>query len=125
MKKKAITAIFLLCLSLSFAQLLQEKNNFTRQDSLRGSITPEREWWDLIYYHLDIEVKPDEKFISGKNTVQQKVLKPHNRIQIDLQSPLQIEKVIQNGKELSFTSEMNAHFINLVDQQEVVIQCIV
>ena len=119
MKKIAITAIFLLCLSVSFAQLLQEKNNFTRQDSLRGSITPEREWWDLTYYHLDIEVKPDEKFISGKNTVQYKVLKPHNRIQIDLQPPLQIEKVIQNGKELSFTSEVNAHFINLVDQQEV------
>ncbi|MCA0153446.1 M1 family metallopeptidase [Winogradskyella vincentii] len=119
MKKIAITAIFLLCLSVSFAQLLQEKNNFTRQDSLRGSITPEREWWDLTYYHLDIEVKPDQKFISGKNTVQYKVLKPHNRIQIDLQPPLQIEKVIQNGKELSFTSEVNAHFINLVDQQEV------
>lgn len=79
MKKKAITAIFLLCLSLSFAQLLQEKNNFTRQDSLRGSITPEREWWDLTYYHLDIEVKPDEKFISGKNTVQYKVLKPDRK----------------------------------------------
>ena len=119
MKKIAITAIFLLCLSVSFAQLLQEKNNFTRQDSLRGSITPEREWWDLTYYHLDIEVKPDEKFISGKNTVQYKVLKPHNRIQIDLQPPLEIEKVVQNGKELSFTSEVNAHFINLVDQQEV------
>ncbi len=58
------------------AQLLQDKNNFTQQDTLRGSITPEREWWDLTYYHLDIEVKPEDKFISGKNTIQYKVLKP-------------------------------------------------
>jgi hypothetical protein len=31
---------------------------YTRQDTLRGSITPERAWWDLTYYHLDIEVNP-------------------------------------------------------------------
>ena len=52
--------------------LLSDKSNFTRQDTLRGSITPEREWWDLTYYHLDIKVDPDNKFISGKkhNSVQ-------------------------------------------------------
>ena len=86
--------------SISAAQLLQEKTEFTRQDTLRGSITAEREWWDLTYYHLDIEVKPDEKFISGKNTIQYKVLKPHQVMQIDLQAPMEITKVLQNGKEL-------------------------
>ena len=61
--------------SLGMAQgMLNKKNNFTRQDTLRGSITPEREWWDLTYYHLDIEVKPDEKFISGKNTIAPQIL---------------------------------------------------
>ena len=39
--------------------------NFTRQDTLRGSITPERAWWDLTYYHLDISVDPENKFIKG------------------------------------------------------------
>jgi hypothetical protein len=34
--------------------IAQEK--FTRADTLRGSITPERGWWDLNYYHLDVEV---------------------------------------------------------------------
>ena len=27
---------------------------FTHQDTLRGSITKERAWWDLKYYHLDV-----------------------------------------------------------------------
>ncbi len=99
--------------------LLQEKHDFTRQDTLRGSITPEREWWDLTYYHLDIKVDPDNKYISGKNTVQYKVLKPHNLLQIDLQSPLQITKVTQNGKNLEVKHDGNAHFVTLKDTQVV------
>ncbi|ALJ05036.1 peptidase M1 [Pseudalgibacter alginicilyticus] len=101
------------------AQLLSDKEHFTRQDTLRGSITPEREWWDLTYYHLDVKVNPDEKFISGKNTIQYKVLKNNSVMQIDLQSPMTITKVIQNGKELSVTHEGNAHFINLEENQNI------
>ena len=97
--------------------LLEDKNTFTRQDTLRGTITPERVWWDLTYYHLDIKVDPDNKYISGKNTIQYKILKPHNLLQIDLQSPLQITKVIQNGKELNVKHDGNAHFITLKDNQ--------
>ena len=119
MRKIILTISIALFTTISFAQLLQDKTKFTRQDTLRGSITPEREWWDLTYYHLDIEVKPDEKFISGKNTIQYKVLKSHQVLQIDLQPPMQIEKVVQNGNELEFTSEVNAHFINLDETQNV------
>lgn len=100
------------------AQLLTEKHQFTRQDTLRGSITPEREWWDLTYYHLDVSVNPDNKFIKGKTQVHYKVLKPYQTLQIDLQEPLTITKAIQNGKELSIKHEGNAHFITLVDSQE-------
>ncbi|QXP79538.1 MULTISPECIES: M1 family metallopeptidase [Winogradskyella] len=99
--------------------LLTEKNNFTHQDTLRGSITPEREWWDLTYYHLDVEVKPDAKFISGKNTIQYKVLKPHQVMQIDLQPPLRITKVLQDGEELQIRHDGNAHFVTLINQQKI------
>ncbi|WP_299000742.1 M1 family metallopeptidase [uncultured Tenacibaculum sp.] len=98
--------------------LFSKSETFTRQDSLRGSITPERSWWDLTYYHLNVTVNPDKKFIEGKNTVQYKVLKPHQVLQIDLQSPLKITKVIQNNKELKVVSEGNAHFIQLQDSQK-------
>lgn len=93
--------------------------NFTEQDTLRGSITGERAWWDLNYYHLDIEVKPDEKYISGSNTIRYKVLNCEQILQVDLQPPLKIEKVMQDGRELDFSSKTNAHFVKLEKPQEV------
>jgi len=92
---------------------------FTEQDTLRGSITPEREWWNLNYYHLNIEVKPDEKFISGSNTIRYEVLKEQKVLQVDLQAPLKIEKVLQDGQELKVKSNGNAHFIHLKKKQNV------
>ncbi|MGB5821745.1 MAG: M1 family metallopeptidase [Saonia sp.] len=112
MKNSIVLVILMAISNFAFSQ------NFTEQDSLRGSITPERAWWDLNYYHLDIEVKPDEKFISGQNTIRYRVLKAHQVLQIDLQSPLHIEKVTQDGKELEFSSKGNAHFIALTKPQK-------
>jgi aminopeptidase N len=101
------------------AQLLSKKNNFTKHDTLRGSITPERAWWDLTYYHLDIKVDPDNRYISGKNTIQYKVLENNSVIQIDLQTPLKITKVIQNGETLQVQDVGNAHFIKLIQKQDI------
>ena len=98
--------------------LMEDKLLPTRQDSLRGSITPEREWWDLTYYHLDIKVEPDKKFISGSNTVGYKVLKSNKTMQIDLQEPMEITSVISNGKPLKFNREGNAYFIELKAKQK-------
>lgn len=95
------------------------KENFTRQDTLRGSITPERAWWDLTYYDLDISVNPETKSISGKNTIQYKALKENNIIQIDLQPPMKITSVTQNGKSLEVEHDINAHFITLLDKQNI------
>ncbi|WP_055437596.1 M1 family metallopeptidase [Lacinutrix algicola] len=106
-------------ISIQAQGLLQEKNNFTHQDTLRGSITPEREWWDLTYYHLDIKVNPDNKTISGTNTIQYTVLKPNQVLQIDLQEPLELTKVTQNGKALEIKHDGNAHFVTLKDQQNI------
>lgn len=116
--------LLILFLSLGFfssnAQgLLAEKNNFTKQDTLRGSITPERIWWDLTYYHLEVKVNPDKKFISGKNTIKYKVLSVYNTMQIDLQAPLNITKVTQDEKELEVIHEGNAHFVKLRKKQIV------
>ncbi|MDN3666567.1 M1 family metallopeptidase [Algibacter miyuki] len=120
---KTLFVILALALSACFnanAQgLLSKKTSFTHQDTLRGSITPEREWWDLTYYHLDIKVDPENKFISGKNTIQYKVLKADSVMQIDLQSPLKITKVIQDNIELDIRHDGNAHFIKLQENQDL------
>lgn len=100
--------------------LLGDKaEKFTRQDTLRGSITPERVWWDVKYYHLDIKVNPADSTISGSNTIRYKVLKSYNRMQIDLQKPMEISKVTQDGKELKYQREGNAFFIQLDAHQNV------
>lgn len=90
---------------------------FTRQDSLRGSITKERAWWDVKKYHLDIKVNPVEQTIKGSNTIQYQVVQEYNRMQIDLQNPMEIYKVIQDGKELKYTRDGNVFIVELVAPQ--------
>ena len=115
MQKGLFTVLILFC---SFT-MAQSNLGFTQDEFLRGSITAEREWWDLTFYHLDIEVQPDEKFIQGKNTIRYKVLTPKEILQIDLQPPLKIEKIVQNGKELSYRKEgENAYMVLLVEEQK-------
>jgi len=90
---------------------------YTQMDSLRGSITPERAWWDLTYYHLKMDVNISEKFLSGTNLVRYKVLKEHQLLQIDLQQPMKLTKVVQNGVSLQFKKVGYAHFIYLKQKQ--------
>lgn len=123
MKSSFFKPVFLflfLCLILSFSGFSSygQVPVFSKQDSIRGAITPERAWWDLTYYHLDIEVKPDEQSIKGTNTIRYKVLEPHQRMQIDLQPPMKITKVSQEGKNLKFSRSGNAYFIQLANKQK-------
>jgi aminopeptidase N len=90
---------------------------FTRQDTLRGSITNERKWWDLKYYHLDISVHPEDSTIQGKNTIGYSVLDPYQVMQIDLQPPLILYKAMQEGESLEIVHDGNAHFILLLELQ--------
>ena len=111
------TSIFtLLLLCISHVIVAQ---TFTQQDSLRGSITPEREWWDLNHYHLSLEVIIKDKYIEGNNVISYEVLSPNQVMQIDLQAPLEITKVTQNGKNLNVESNGSAHFIHLEETQKV------
>ncbi len=99
--------------------LYSQEPLFNAQDTLRGSITPERAWWDLNYYDLDIEVNPAEKSIWGSNTIRYKVLSENQVIQIDLQSPLVITKISQDGNDLIFNSIGNAHWVTLLKPQKI------
>ncbi|SMG08406.1 Peptidase family M1 [Marivirga sericea] len=108
----------LLILSLTlFTGVLFAQKEFSRADSLKGGLTQERIWWDLSYYHLQTKVDPDKKFISGSNTILYKVLEPYQIMQLDLQKPMQIDSVVQNGAQLAFKTEFNAHFIQLKEAQ--------
>jgi aminopeptidase N len=113
---KGVKGIFFLTILFLFNTVTAQK--FTRADTLIGSITPERVWWDVTHYDLKVKVNPSEKTIEGSNTISYKVLKPNDVMQIDLQAPMKIDKILQDGKEITYTSEGNAHFLKLQKKQK-------
>ena len=112
-KRSFILFIFILVILSGFSQTPQ----FTHQDTLRGSITLERAWWDLTYYHLEISVYPDDSMLIGRNTIQYRVLQPYQLMQIDMQPPMVITRAEQNGEVLVFHRDGNAYYIQLKDSQ--------
>ena len=91
---------------------------FIRQDSLRGSITPERAWWDLSYYHLSVNVNPTDSSFTGSNLIGYQVIETSNLMQIDLQPPMQIISISQDGVKQKFTKDGNAWFVQLNGAQK-------
>ncbi len=97
--------------------LAQEtKQKFTRADRLRGSITPEREWWDLKHYDLAIAVDPETRTLKGSNQITFSVLKLGQKMQIDLQEPLKITSVAQGETELKFKRDGNVYYIEFENE---------
>ncbi len=84
----------------------------TRFDILRGAYGPYRANNDLLYYHLDIRVDPEQKFISGKNTIRFKMLKDGTRIQIDLKESLAVDKILLGKTPLKYTRDTGAVFVD-------------
>ncbi len=70
----------------------------THADILRGEYGRYRANNDLLFYHLDIRIDPEKKFVSGKNTIRFKMLKDDNRIQLDLYDNLKVDKIVFTGE---------------------------
>ena len=100
--------LLVICSQRLTGQEADKKNGFTHTDTLRGTIGPERAWWDVLRY--EIAVKPDyvNKSISGDCQIKFRVLPGADLIknlqnnggksllmQIDLQPPLEIDSIIQ------------------------------
>ena len=60
----------------------------------------------------------DSSTIHGSNTISYEVLTEHQVLQVDLQPPLQITGVTQNGEKLLVRSDGNAHFVHLRKPQK-------
>jgi aminopeptidase N len=115
-------------LLLSFFSNAQQRSKmFMHADTLRGSITPERAWWDVLCY--DITVKPDyiNKTTEGKNLITYKVLNDHHpdMMQIDLQDTLRIDSIILEHKKLDFTKDGNVWHVKMPVQKKSSIHAII
>jgi len=111
--KKILYALSMAVLPLTGAAQLLVKDQplFTKADSLRGTLTPLRTCYDIKYYHLDVKVDIDNKFISGSNLFKFEATQDFNKLQFELFANLKIEKIDYHGKEIPFTREFNSVFV--------------
>ena len=119
-KNLLIVTVYLTFSAIACAQPNRNRV-YTLADSLRGSITPERAWWDIIRY--DISVKPDYagKTISGSNAITYKVKQDnvHTRMQIDMREPLVIDKVLLNNTTpVSYKKEGTVWYLQMPAQKK-------
>lgn len=120
---KPIKVLLLLIPALALTLVVQaqeQQPEFTHADTLRGSITPQRAWWDVTFYDLYTSIHPSDSTISGRNRIDYRVTEPRDgrTMQIDLVRPLQIDRVEQDGEELDYRREGNAYFVDITDLQQ-------
>jgi aminopeptidase N len=95
------------------ADVTAEELDATRQSTLRGAVTPEREWWNLLHYKLEVEVQPETKSLVGTNHITLQAITAGSKLQIDLQPPLRITEVLQGDQALEFSREGNVTWVCL------------
>lgn len=113
--KKIVFFILIFNLNAN-AQILSHKKDFTRQDSLRGTDNEFRNWWNVLRYDIEVEPDFDKKFIKGKNSILFEITNASAKkiMQVDLQEPMQIDKIILNGDNFTgFKREGNVYFLYL------------
>ena len=97
---------------LAAAGLLFGQTAPKRSDILRGEYGPYRANNDLLYYHLDVRVDPEKKFISGKTTIRFKMLQDGLRIQLDLHDALNVDKILLGTTPLKYERDSGAVFVD-------------
>lgn len=111
--------------SLNAQIFWDEGEKFTKIDSLRGSITPERAWWDLNHYTLNVQVFPEDSSIKGTNVIRFKVIEDYAPmpqkpiIQVELQEPMQITAASWGEKSLLFEQYGPIYLITLPNKLDL------
>ncbi|MBT2619152.1 MULTISPECIES: M1 family metallopeptidase [Chryseobacterium] len=93
MKKLSYTLLF--ASGLAFGQFFEKPETFTKQDTLKGSNTKFRNFWDVKKYELSVEPDFDQKSIKGTNKISFEIIKDVTNpiFQIDLQKPMKADKI--------------------------------
>src|SRR5690242_2244702 len=87
------------------AQLFENKKGFTHQDTLRGTITPGRAWWDVMQYTIHIKPDYNNKTTTGYSQISFKTIEKGRKMQVDLQEPLAIDSVIEERPRIAKRGE--------------------
>ncbi len=93
----------------SFGQsLTEQKKTFTRADTLRGSLRPERTCYDVAFYDLAVKIDTGEHSVTGSNRIVFRAMEDFQKLQLDLFENMKIISVTSGGKELKYKREFNA-----------------
>ncbi|TFG63242.1 MAG: M1 family peptidase, partial [Gemmatimonadales bacterium] len=115
-----VSAMLLALLLLApHAAIAQAAVQYTHADTLRGTVGPARAWWDVTFYDLHVRVDPADSSLVGHNAIVYRVLASGREMQIDLQAPLQVDRVIQGGLSLAWRRDGDAFFVTLESSPRV------
>ena len=109
-------AIIFIAFQILFSFAIEAQ--FTRQDSLRGTLSPIRSCYDVTFYDLKLKVIPTSQSIEGSNTIYYKSTTDFKKMQVDLYANMQIINISQHDKPLKFSRDGNAIFIIFSDIQK-------
>ena len=97
----------------------QDTTTITHADTIRGSVTPERGWWDVAFYDTHVRVSPADSTISGWNGITYRVTGSARDMQIDLRLPLIADSAVQDGSKVAFRRDGDALLVSLTAPQVV------
>ena len=107
MKKKTIILLFIV---FSFLGVAQE---YSRKDSLRGNLTELRTCYDVTFYDLSVMVDEKEKSLEKSyNIIYFTVVSDFDKMQIDLSQNMEVIRIEFEQKELEYSREFDAIYIN-------------
>jgi aminopeptidase N len=106
--------LFIAVVLINYSLFSQTK--FSKQDTLRGTITPERSWWDVKQYDLEIETFYSKQKIVGKNTISFYTVRSGKKMQIDLQEPMELDSVGFEEEKISIQRVRNVFYLQFENE---------
>ncbi|MBX7052118.1 MAG: M1 family metallopeptidase [Flavobacteriales bacterium] len=108
---KFLQILFSFIMACGSMLLHAQRAEFTRADSLRGSLRPERTCYDVKSYDLHLRVDTTNQSISGSNRISFQAVQDFKKLQIDLFANMSIQRITFKGAELKYQREFDAVFV--------------
>src|SRR4029079_11696931 len=117
--RRFVVAFVLSAVASAAASAQARKKPFSHADTLRGSNGPGRSWWDAAFYNLHVTINPADSSVRGHNIITYRVVSASREMQIDLQQPLVVDSMVQDGRALTFRRDGHAFFVTLSAPQRI------
>lgn len=112
MTRLLLSTLFLLLFHFNCSSQHVSETRFTLQDTLRGSVTPERAWWNVNAYAITVKPDFNSKTITGSNVLTFTAIDTGRRMQLDLQAPMEITSIVMGAQACRFSRMGNVYYVN-------------